>query len=197
MKGTFAMKKSVLKKNSGFTLIELMIVVAIIGVLAAVAIPNYTKYVARARQTEAKLALSSVYTAETFFQTEHSNYTVCVAAIGAQPDNALAKRYYAFGFPTAPGNDCDLGGAVACHFFADSAASLCADSTVNVTGYDATASASAAAVAVLATDPPASVATKSTFTATAAGHISTDAAVAFDTWSITQAKALSNLTNGL
>lgn len=43
-----------ISNSEGFTLVELMIVVAIIGVLAAVAIPNYQKFQAKARQSEAK-----------------------------------------------------------------------------------------------------------------------------------------------
>jgi len=63
-----------LRKQEGFTLIELMIVVAIIGILAAIAIPNFLQYQLKSRQAEAKTNLGAIRTSMTAFQAERGCY---------------------------------------------------------------------------------------------------------------------------
>ena len=63
---------SKLRSKKGFTLIELMIVVAIIGILAAIAIPNFLRFQAKSKQSEAKGNLGGIYTAEISWQGEHN-----------------------------------------------------------------------------------------------------------------------------
>ena len=63
-----------LRKNEGFTLIELMIVVAIIGILAAIAIPNFLNYQCKAKQSEAKQNLGALAKAEVAYFSEYNTY---------------------------------------------------------------------------------------------------------------------------
>jgi type IV pilus assembly protein PilA len=63
------------KKTKGFTLIELMIVVAIIGILAAIAIPNFLRYQAKSKQSEAKANLGAIFTSEISYKSEKDAYT--------------------------------------------------------------------------------------------------------------------------
>ncbi len=84
--------------QKGFSLIELMVVVAIIGVLAAIAVPNIQKYLAKARQTEAKTNLSSLYTSEKAFYAEYSAYHGMFEAVGYSPEGQLR---YNVGFSAA------------------------------------------------------------------------------------------------
>ena len=62
------------KRFHGFSLMEVMIVVVIIGILAALSYPNLEKYLKRARQTEAKTNLSAIYTAQKIYFTLHQSY---------------------------------------------------------------------------------------------------------------------------
>ena len=64
-----------IKKSDGFTLIELMIVVAIIGILAAIAIPNFLMYQTKAKQAEAKSNLNGLFKVEMSYYAENSRYT--------------------------------------------------------------------------------------------------------------------------
>jgi len=76
----------VTKNEKGFTLIELMIVVAIIGILAAVAIPNFLRYQAKSKQSEARVILSGIYTSETAYfaeQNSYGAYDLAMAGVGA------------------------------------------------------------------------------------------------------------------
>ena len=75
--------------RSGFTLIELMIVVVIIGILAALAIPRFMQATVKSRQSEAKGILKQVYTMERTFRQETGAYSVDLNAIGVEvPLNA-------------------------------------------------------------------------------------------------------------
>lgn len=70
------------KAQAGFSLIELMMVVVIIGVLAGVGIPQYQKFQMKARQSEAKSLLSGMYTAQKAFYAEWNQYYTDFNAVG-------------------------------------------------------------------------------------------------------------------
>jgi type IV pilus assembly protein PilA len=63
-----------LKNTQGFSLVELMVVVAIIGILATMSVGAIQKQIAKARQTEVKTNLSSLYTAQKTFHAEFNSY---------------------------------------------------------------------------------------------------------------------------
>jgi type IV pilus assembly protein PilE len=103
------------REATGFTLIEPMIVIVVIGVLVTIGIPSYRQYSMRAQRTEAKSALLLVATAQERFYLQNNTYTNDLAALGfptGQSENgvytlavagASTTAYTATATPTAGG----------------------------------------------------------------------------------------------
>lgn len=84
---------------SGFSLMELMVVVAIIGILAAFSVPNYYRYLAKAKQTEVALNLASLHTAQQLYFLEHNCYSTDLVALGWEPSGRKSNlSHYSYGF---------------------------------------------------------------------------------------------------
>jgi len=77
------------RASAGFTLIELMITVAIIGILAAVAYPSYTSYIRKGKRATAQSALMDLASKEQTYLLDRRLY---VGSVGANPEPALAAN---------------------------------------------------------------------------------------------------------
>jgi prepilin-type N-terminal cleavage/methylation domain-containing protein len=78
-----------MRKNEGFTLIELMIVIAIIGILAAIAIPQFSAYRTRSYNAAAEADLRNAATAQEAYYVDNQTYV-------ASPETALIGSTYGF-----------------------------------------------------------------------------------------------------
>lgn len=78
---------------AGFTLVELLIVVAIIGVLSTVAVPTFRRMVQKSKQVEAKLHLASLYRLESTFASEFGAYGDHITAMGFEVVTSQNHRY--------------------------------------------------------------------------------------------------------
>jgi type IV pilus assembly protein PilA len=180
-----------------------MVVVAIVGILASIALPQYQKYQARARQTEAKLALAAAYTSEQGFLAENGTYTACLKKIGSTLDSAT-RRYYAAGFyaqaASAPG--CGPLGMDLCQTYLYSGATGFAICPASDFAHGATAKMNGSTTLIDFTEfsthagatAPCEI-SQSSFKISAMGNVSTDPLI--DIWTIDHNKTLFNSTPGL
>jgi prepilin-type N-terminal cleavage/methylation domain-containing protein len=79
--------------KKGFTLTELLVSVAVIGILAAMAVPSFKKYTRKSRQSEAKMSLASLYVAEKNAFAEFTTYASCLNVLGFDPGPAATRLY--------------------------------------------------------------------------------------------------------
>lgn len=127
-----------MRNQRGFTLIELMIVVGIIGILAAIAVPNFLKFVAKTKRSEAKYNLEAIYKCEISWFGEYNAFSNSFNTIRWRPEGTI--YYYTFSVGTelygkaeaAPGGMPVTPGASATSFTACAWGNIDNDSTVDV-----------------------------------------------------------------
>jgi type IV pilus assembly protein PilA len=178
--------------NKGFSLVELMVVVAIIGILAAIAVPNVNKYMMKSRQAEAKTTLASIYSTQKAFFTEYTLYHPSIVAAGFSPEGQI--RYNAgFGtFPAMPAAPVYTGPA-----------GVAAEREIRQLPVSPNYTCMPTECAPAAvTVPAASIVNNAAaggpiFTATAIADLRKAAAAPYDTWTINNVKQIVNTVNGI
>ena len=157
--------------SKSFTLIELMIVVAIVAFLATISVPHYVKYLAKARQAEVMVNLAALHTALQTYHAQNGCYTTTLAGpdgVGWKPEGYKGggkqeNFYYTYGFNFP-------GAQEGTHYF---------------TGK----------LGIPAAELGETLAEGTTFIAKAAGSVSGKDKI--DIWQIDEGRAIKNIQNGI
>jgi type IV pilus assembly protein PilA len=164
-----------------------MVVVAIIGILAAIAVPNFQKFTAKSKQSEAKSNLSAFYSAERAFSAEWQAYNGSFLVVGFAPTGYLNYRLSSVAFTALPTSY--AGTAYNAADIVTTAASVCAGVAAgSCTENSVTALAGPAAPT---TAPTMNI---SQFALAASGRIGS---ATIDSWRMNQGKQLTNDSNGI
>jgi prepilin-type N-terminal cleavage/methylation domain-containing protein len=91
------------KSSWGFTLIELMIVVAIIAFLSIIAVPNIMNFLAKAKRTEVYVNLGAIWTAEKYYYSEHGRYSDALTGSNGIGWHTEGEPLYTYGFAGTDG----------------------------------------------------------------------------------------------
>lgn len=169
-------------RNEGFTLVELMVVVAIIGILSVVAIPNFKQYQAKSKTSEAKIQLSGMYTAMSAFYSDNDVYATCLRYMGYDPSSDNS-RYYTVGFSAT--------------FYGSGVPGPCTAATGNIHQY-AAKNGTGGSTSVVGNLSASAVAVTNAFTLEANGYIESNHTTAStaDLWRINETKDMTHVRMG-
>ena len=95
--------RKLMQKTKGFTLVELMVVIVIIGILAAVAIPKFLDASQKAKASEFPTQLTAIYTGQLAYQAERGQYVTTFQLLkdSAGVDVPSSSRWFAYSLPAA------------------------------------------------------------------------------------------------
>ncbi len=179
------MSKRVSKfSKRGFSLVELMIVVAIIGILAAIALPNFARFQRKGRQSEAKGMLAAYHTSLKSSAAELGCFRGNFVAVGFQPEGELYYR-----LTSADNATCTLPTA----WVASTSDTACVVTSATCSTATYTKTWNERAVGPVAGAQAVSMANNN-YTAKVAGNLGT---AVDDEWTINEAKTLANTSSGL
>ncbi len=190
------MSVKVSNQQAGFSLVELMVVVAVVGVFASIAVPNFHRYQAKARTVEARNNLAAYFVAAKAAYSEWNMYIGNFVAIGFRPEGRLGYRVTVVNAAAMPGGY--VGPDEATCVTTGGAPADCDQSGTDGVPWGMSWTEAIAPSAIVPTAPDASCApatASATFAACASGQHNGSPVV--DTWRIDERKILVNTMAGI